>query len=208
MENSFQTSFIPKKSIVATANVYSSRSSSSFFTKISVVILIIVGIVALGLFTYKSYLTKQKVKLSTSLLKVSDYFNKDTIDELQLFDKRVSSSKDILNSHLVFSPLFSLLNDLTIPSVQYTKFEEDATDKGFFVKISGIARDYKSVALQAGVFNSSKGRNLKDVVFSNLVRDKNSNITFDLDFKVDPALLSYEKNTLLDQSKNQAQAQP
>jgi hypothetical protein len=75
-----------------------------------------------------------------------------------------------------------------------------------FVRMSGVARDYKSVALQASVFNSAKGRYFKNVVFSNLTKDnKNGYILFDLDFMVDPALLSYEKNSLLEKLRPQAQ---
>ena len=68
------------------------------------------------------------------------------------------------------------------------------------MKIEGVARDYRSIALQADMFNSTKGLSFKNVVFSNLVKDKNNNIIFDLKFNVDPALLSYEKNNLLDNS--------
>ncbi len=75
---------------------------------------------------------------------------------------------------------------------------------GFSVKLSGVAEDYKSIALQADVFNSDKGRSFKNVVFSNLARDKNGNVTFDLQFTVDPSLLSYEKDALL----NPIQATP
>jgi hypothetical protein len=200
MENSFQTSFIPKKSIVTAASSATAHTSGGLLTKISAAILVIVGLAAGGLFLYNSYLVKQKAILSSSLIKVKDNFDKDTISELQLFDKRISASKDILSAHTVFSPVFGLLADLTIPSVQYTRFSESVGDKGFFISMSGVALDYKSVALQANAFNGSKGRYFKDVVFSNLSRDTNGTVSFDLNFSVDPALLSYEKNTLLEQA--------
>jgi hypothetical protein len=203
MENSFQTSFIPKKSIVTTTSSTVVRTSSGgLFTILSAIILVIVGLTAGGLFLYKNFLIKQKAELSSSLLKVKDHFDKDTISELQLFDKRIAASKEILSAHTVFSPVFSLLADLTIPAVQYTRFSESVGDKGFFVTISGVALDYKSVALQANAFNGSKGRYFKDVVFSNLNRDTSGSVSFDLSFSVDPALLSYEKNNLLEQASS------
>jgi hypothetical protein len=57
--------------------------------------------------------------------------------------------------------------------------------------MSGIARDYKSIALQADVFNTNEGRMFKDVVFSNITKDKNNYVTFNVEFNVDPKLLSY-----------------
>lgn len=208
MDNSFQTSFIPKKSMVATPSKVAG-APKSLLNIISVFILIIVGLMSGGFFLYKSYLIKQKDILSSSLSKVKDSFDKDTITQLQLFDKRISISKQILSSHIVFSPMFRLLADLTIPNVQYTKFTEDATENSFTVKISGVAKDYKSVAIQANIFNTSKGRYFKDIIFSNLVRDiKNGYVTFDLDFTVDPELLSYEKNNLLEGSQRNITTTP
>ena len=193
MENSFQTSFIPKKPV---ATDISRKQPKSLFSVLSVLLLIIIAVASAGLFVYKSYLAKQKEVLSSSLEKVRDSFERDTISELELFDKRASAAKQVLSSHIVLSPMFELLGTLTIPSIQYTKFEHQTNEKGFFVKISGLARDY-----QADVFNSTKGRSFKNVVFSNLTRDKSNNVGFDLEFIVDPSLLSYEKNSLLEKSK-------
>jgi hypothetical protein len=198
MENSFQTSFIPKKPIETEA--VASKPSVSLFMVITILLLIIMGIASGGLFLYKNYLINQKDVLSSSLIKVRDSFEKDTIDELGLFDKRTRAAKQILSSHIVLSPMFTLLGSITIPQIQYTKFEHQTVDKGFSVKISGLARDYKSIALEADMFNSSKGRSFRNVVFSNLTKQSNNYVGFDLGFDVDPTLLSYEKNNLLELS--------
>ncbi len=199
MENSFQTSFIPKKPVTTTTAVR--PRSTSLFTVIAVILMVLMGIASGGLFLYKNYLIKEKEVLSSSLLKVRDSFEKDTIDELELYDKRVGASKQILDGHIVLSPLFALLGELTIPEVQYTKFEHATTDKGFSVKVSGVSADYRSIALQADSFNSAKGRSFKNIVFSNLTKNKDNSVGFDLEFIVDPALLSYQKNVLIEGAK-------
>jgi len=201
MENSFQTSFIPKRPVTASAP---RPQPKSLFMVLSVILVVVIGLASVGLFIYKNYLIKQKEVLSESLGKVRDTFEKDTISELELYDKRASAAKKVLDSHIVLSPMFTLLGNLTIPSVQYTKFEHETTSKGFFVKISGQARDYRSIALQADVFNTTKGRSFKNVVFSNLTKDKNNLVGFELEFIVDPSLLSYEKNILLDRAQVKA----
>lgn len=207
MENSFQTSFIPKKPITSNISDKSSRPPTSILTLLAFLILIIIGGASVGLFLYKNYLIKQKEVLSISLQKVRDSFEKDTISELELYDKRVGASRKILNNHLVLSPMFALLGSLTLPSIQYTSLSHTSSSQGFSAKLSGAAVDYKSIALQADVFNSAKGRFFKDVVFSNLVKDKNNTITFNLEFNVDPALLSYEKNMAIEQIQAKAKAQ-
>lgn len=194
MENSFQTSFIPKKPVATTSAPV--KPQTSLFLVLSVFLLIVVGVSSAGFFFYKNYLIKQKQVLSESLAKARDTFEKDTIDMLELYDKRVGAAKQVLDGHIVLSPLFVLLGDLTIPEVQYTKFEHTTTDKGFEVTMSGVAHDYRSIALQADAFNSAKGRSFKNVVFSNLTKNKNNSVGFDVEFIVDPSLLSYEKNVL------------
>jgi hypothetical protein len=194
--NSFQTSFIPKKPI-ASSNTSVVRGPTNFFAIFSIFVLIIMGAISGGLYLYKGYLQQQKDSLATSIVKGRDSFDKDTIDELSLFDKRSKASKQILNNHVVISPMFELLGNLTIPSIQYTKFSQKTTSGTFSVQMSGSASDYKSIALQADIFNTAKGRFFKNVVFSNLTKDKRNFVLFDLAFDVDPSLLSYENNILL-----------
>jgi hypothetical protein len=202
MENSFQTSFIPKKPVTTEVVSSSSGSSVSLFKVITILLLIVMSIASGGLFLYKNYLINQKAVLSDSLSKARDSFEQGTIDELSLFDKRTKAAKQILSGHIVLSPMFALLGSITIPQIQYTKFEHQTTDKGFSVKISGVASNYKSIALQADMFNSSKGRSFRNVVFSNLTKQDNNYVGFDLGFDVDPSLLSYEKNSLIELSNN------
>ncbi len=200
MENSFQTSFIPKKPITTTTGSGYSRAPTSIFTVLAFIFLVIMGLASGGLFLYKNYLIKQESILSSSLERVKETFEKNTLDELELYDKRVSAAKSVLDKHIIFSPMFALLGTITIPSVQYTNFSQDSNSQGFSVKLSGTSSDYKSIALQADAFNSAKGRLFKNVVFSNINKTKNNNVVFDIEFLVDPTLLSYEKNILAEKT--------
>jgi hypothetical protein len=202
MENSFQTSFIPKRPVTTSiASSSSKKEPVSILVFISIFILFIMILASAGAFLYKSYLVKQEESLSASLAATRDSFEKDTIDELSLFNKRNETAKNILTGHLVFSPMFSLLGDVTIPLIQYTKFNQETSKNVTTVKIEGIAQDYRSIALQADMFNSKKASPFKNVVFSNIVKDKNNNINFNLKFNVDKNLLSYEKNSLIDEKE-------
>lgn len=195
MENSFQTSFIPKKPIIDNGYVPGKQARTvSISMVVSVSILVIMIAATGGLYFYRDLLQKNKNQLSADLLKKRDSFDKDTISNLELYDKRSTVAGNLLKKHIVLSPLFEVLNELTLPSIQYTKFEHTIDKDQFVVKISGLASDYKSIALQADVFNTGRGTMLKDLIFSNLSKNKNNYVTFDLEFTVDPELLSYSKN--------------
>jgi len=204
MDNSFQTSFIPKKPV--TPGVPSVRAPRSLFSVIATFLLVAVLVISLGLFVYKIYLTKQKESFTNSLVSAKDSFEQGTIDELELFNKRTESAKELLNKHIAISPIFKLLQEITIPSIQYTSFEQTTDDNGFLVKMVGTAKDYRSIALQADMFSSSKGLSFKNVVFSNLVKDKNNNIVFDLKFNVDPTLISYDNANSLNNTTADTQS--
>jgi hypothetical protein len=194
MENSFQTSFIPKKPIVANSSVSNTSNNTSITMVVSIFIMVVMLVASGGLYLYKNYLQNNKAVLSGNLKKIKDSFDNNTIVNLALYDKTSSVAKQILENHIVLSPLFQLINELTLSSIQYTKFEHKVTNGVFSVSMSGIARDYKSIALQADVFSTPKGRMLQNVIFSNLTKDKNNNVTFNVEFDVDSTLLSYSNN--------------
>jgi hypothetical protein len=194
MENSFQTSFIPKKPITSSNNL-SGKEPVNFFYIITTFLFILSILASGGLFGYKLYLEKQREGLSSSLLATRDSFEKETINELNSFYKKTESAKEVLGSHVALSPVFKLIGDITIPQVQYLRFEEQINEKGVLtVNISGIAKDYRSIALQSDVFSSPKGIAFNNVLFSNLIKDKNDNVNFNLKFNIDQKVFSYEKS--------------
>ncbi len=202
MENSFQTSFIPKKPITSNESV-SAKEPTNFFSLVTIFLLIVSVLISIGLFVYKVYLIKQQDTLSSSLLLTKDSFEKNTIDELELFDRRTESAKNILANHVATSPLFTALENVTIPQVQYLNFDQKIDDSGVIsITLKGLAQDYKSIVLQSNIFGGPKGASFKNVLFSNLTKDKNNNVGFNLKFNIDPDLLSYEKNNLLEQTNS------
>lgn len=194
MENSFQTSFIPKKPV---DDVIKRKHHTDLFTVISILLLVITILASGSLYVYKVYLEKNKESLSSSLEKSRVSFEEETIKQLESFDKRASSAKEILANHKVVTPLFTLLEDITIPNVQYTKFTKESTKEGTTIKIEGVSKDYGSIAVQSDIFNSTKGRFFDNIVFSDLLKGTDGLVNFKLSFTVNPDLLSYEKSLLV-----------
>ena len=195
MEPNFQTSFIPKKPMIeerATA-----PRPIGFLTIISLFILITVLVVAGGLFFYKGIISGNLTEMSESLKVAESRYEPAKILELQVLDKRLRAADEILSSHASITPIFELLQKVTMKTVRYTKFSYNTgTEKAkkVAIKLTGTAVGYKSIALQSDIFTENK--QLVDPLFSNLVLDDKGNVLFDLEFSVDPSFIDYEQTIL------------
>ena len=124
-------------------------------------------------------------------------FEPSKIAELQVLDKRLQASSEILSKHIAVTPIFAALQTITMKTVRYTRFSYDfgsGKDAKIVVKMSGLAVGYRSVALQSDLF--AKNKNLIDPVFSNLTLDNSGNVIFDLEFSVDPSFVDYKQMLL------------
>jgi len=188
MEQNFQTSFIPKKPIIKERAIYAQPVGIFFIA--SVFILFTVLLTTGGLYFYKGILTRKIVGMENTLNLARNRFEPAKITELQVLDKRLRASTEILSKHIAVTPIFKALETITMKTVRYTKFsyilENDKKAK-VTVKMSGIAVGYKSVALQSDLF--AKNKNIIDPIFSNLTLDNSGNVLFDLEFLVDPSFV-------------------
>lgn len=209
MEPNFHTSFIPKKPVVQ-ERVAPVRFIG-FFSIVAIFILFSALLFTLGLYFYKGVLIKNIADMVNTLNLAKDRFEPSKITEFQILDKRLQASSEILSRHIVATPIFEALSLITMKTVRYTKFSydlgsasasqnADQKNNKVSVKMSGIAIGYRSIALQADLFNTKDiGKNFIDPVFSNLTLDDKGNVLFDLQFSVDPSFVDY-KQTLLTQS--------
>lgn len=201
MEPNFQTSFIPKKPIIP------ERSAPSrpvgLLVVVSIFILLTVLLSSLALYFYKGVLAKNISQMENDLNLAKNRFEPSKITELQVLDKRLRASSEVLSQHTAITPIFQLLELLTMKTIRYTKFsynigsDNDPKNAGMVVKMAGQAIGYRSIALQADLLSANK--NLINPIFSNLTLDGSGNVLFDLEFSVDPSLVNY-KQMLLTQS--------
>jgi hypothetical protein len=194
MEQNFQTSFIPKKPMIEERAVVSGPVSLP--TIISIFIFFTMLIATGGLYFYNGILDKNIIQMENDLNLAKNRFEPSKIIQLQVLDKRLKASNEILSKHIATSPIFKALQSITLKTISYTKFgydfnSDDTKNTKITVKMSGIALGYKSVALQSDLFATNK--NLIDPVFSNLALDDKGSVTFDLEFSVDPDFVNYKK---------------
>lgn len=201
MDKDFQTSFIPKKPV--TGNRIPIGNPSSFLNIVTMFIFLAVLISTGVLFFYEKSIEINISKMQNDLVLSKERFDPAQIQKFQVLDKRLKSSTDILNKHVVITPIFQALEELTMKSIQYTKFNyvlSTVEQPDILVKMSGIANDYRSVALQSELY--AKNKNLIDPVFTKLSLDDSGKVLFDLDFSVDPKFLNYKSNLAVTNSTN------
>jgi len=192
MEQNFQTSFIPKKPMIEERTV--KARPVNFFTVISIIVLFTMLISAGGVYFYRGVVNKSIASKQNTLLLAQSRFEPARIEQLQTLDKRLKASTDILQKHIAVSPIFEILEDITMKTVRYTEFSyEQGGDKDIKVVISmsGEAVGYRSIALQSELFGRES--RLIDPVFSNLTLNNNGNVIFDLQFSVAPSLVQYQE---------------
>lgn len=191
MDKEFQTSFIPKKTVIESPKRVGG-SGGGIVNLIAFIVFIASLISAGAAYFYRSSVSSNIELYKSSLAKARDQFEPGAIAELQILDKRLNAATDILQNHVAVSPIFEILQDLTLPTVRYSDFSYaiDDTKKIVEVTMKGEAKDYNFIALQADLFAENKF--IKNPIFSDFVLDQTSNIDFNLTFSVDRSLISYE----------------
>ena len=202
MEPNFQTSFIPKKPM--TRERVTKTRSVSIFSLISFFILLTVVLATGGMYFYKGVQKKNIEDMANDLGLAKKRFKPSKITELQILDRRLIASTEVLANHVSITPIFEALQAITMKTVRYTKFRyeldnNDGKNPKVKIMMSGQAIGYASIALQSDLFGEKEeGKNFIEPVFSNLSLDDKGNVLFDLAFSVDPSFVNY-KQTLLTQ---------
>jgi len=174
----------------------------SLITLVSIFILFAALLASGGLYFYRGVMARSISKMENDLNLAKNRFEPSKITELQVLDRRLNSATEILAKHIAISPVFEALQDITMKTVRYTKFDYELgveQNSNVIIKLQGQAVGYRSVALQSDLF--TKNEHLFDPVFSNLSLDDKGNVLFDLEFSVDPSFVDYKKTLLRESSQ-------
>lgn len=200
MNRETQTSFIPKTLL--------SRSAEKIPQTISLtmVIAILALLLSLGLwggsYAYRSLLDRainapctasagggrQSCGLQSSIERVRQDLDQATTIFLKRLNDKLLIGQTLINGHQTLVPVFKLLEELTLPSIYYTRFSFD----GRTATIEGRAANYEDIAVQTQVFDRDRGR-VKSFIFSDLDLDSLGNVIFKLVLNVEPEVTSYRE---------------
>ncbi len=189
MDPRFQTSFIPKKPIVAQSSVRT-PANINLFALIATVIFVTTLAVGGAAFFYERVLAKQIESDKASLERARGAFDPELIAQIVRFDTRIETARKLIEQHVSVGPLFQFVADITLPSVRFNNFEFSyLSPEEVEVSMTGQAKSYASVALQSDVLNDQK--NLTEVTVGDMDLGNAGDISFSVTGKVNPALLRY-----------------
>ncbi|OHB24227.1 MAG: hypothetical protein A2542_02455 [Parcubacteria group bacterium RIFOXYD2_FULL_52_8] len=195
-----QTSFIPKKSLAASGGG-GGRRPVGVLLLLSILVFVTAALVHAGAWLYESQLEGSIANKRDMLKKAEAAFDPGILEVLNRLDAKITAaqgngqSSGLLVRHITLLPLIEYLERATLPSVRFRSFKYEYSDSApIGLKLTGVAQNYKSVALQSDVFTASgTARPLNDIVFSDLNLDAQGGVGFNFTATVDPRLLSYRE---------------
>ncbi|MCC6198602.1 hypothetical protein IT401_00035 [Candidatus Nomurabacteria bacterium] len=214
MDPQIPTSFIPKRPV--TNSIVSTSSSGSHATGLLSLLTVIVTVATvlslIGVVLFEKSLVSQKERMEQSIGDARSTIGADFLTDMKRLNARIGGVKELLQTHIVISPIFSALEATTLRSIQYKSFQyqftiDPATKEQLVqVTLTGEAKNYSSIALQSDAY--AQNTLIKNPVFSDLtIDDKTSVVKFRLTFDVAPADLSFQ--TFIDaKAKSQSQSIP
>ena len=187
MATNFQSSFIPKETITGKSGGVGNKSILSF---LGLLFLIISIVASVGLFIYKGMLGGELEELKSSLILAESAIDKDAVEKITIFNKKLNLIKEILDKHQASSNFLGLLSSSTVSGVQFSELKYNyLSTGGLDVKLRGKSSAYDTLALQENEF--SKLKEIKKAKFSNLSLVEKGLVGFELDVSVDPVISIY-----------------
>jgi hypothetical protein len=155
---------------------------------LSSVLLIIVILICFGLWGYKISLNKNKKMLFARFEELQSQRDLDLEASFMELKERIGNFKDILGKRIYSLNIFKMLEELTLPQVQYTSFNTDLNQLTVILKTE--AANYNTLAKQVFVFKEDS--RIKKVEFSVINLGKGGWVSSDLELELNPDFLYYE----------------
>jgi len=193
MDTRLRTSFVPKKTLVMRGDTPGNRPALSPAVSLGVIIFFLTIAVSAGVFLYKALLQKQVDKEQTDLIAAKEALvDEKWTNDLKRLDNRLKTSRTLLDTHTVVSPVFDLISRTTLKTVRFSSLDLTiGSNNSVSVKMNGEANGYTSIALLSDSFGADKA--WVNPLFSGvaLATDKKT-VTFSYSGSVDPLLVLYK----------------
>ncbi len=192
MEPRFKTSFIPKTSLPAQgdggAHAASPKRGSTLL--LSAGVLFIASLTAAGaLYAYRSYLVNDIAYKADLLQEERKSIDPALIRAMARHMARIEAAKKILAAHIAPTVLFSFLEEITLENVRYASMRMAANEGSIQVALQGEATNFEAVALQSDVYGNN--RMVRRALFSDVNRNSEGLVLFNVDATMDPRFLRY-----------------
>jgi len=216
MAQEFQTSFIPTGKQTSTpSSMIPGGGGRPKKDILGTVLFLVTLVIFIGTALYTGYSVWYEKKLVTQIdaLKQELALIKESIVDgeigtIEKMNNRLKQSSGLLSSHIAPILLFTMLEDETLPTVTFTNFLFEANDQNYQVTAAGKAANFESIVYQSDVFGENSA--LRDVLFSNLQRTPEGDVTFSFSTFITPESVAYLSRdfSVLDQGEVTEESNP
>jgi hypothetical protein len=172
-------------------------------------VFVIALLLAASVFGYDWYLKQQAAEKRAELQQAQASIDTATVQSFIDLNNQLIEGKRILDSHLVFSDIFGVIETLSPVNVRLNSLLLSATDaRSGLLSAEGTAASFNALAALSEALGDD-GR-IKDAVFSGIAVDRNTErVSFGLSATVDPSLLAFRADTFEPVEMSvEAQAEP
>lgn len=180
------TSFVPRQPVETKRPVH---SGVNLFLILSLAVLGISVLAAVGMFGYNYYLKSSLEAKAAELAAAEARVNEGTIEDFVRLRDRLASGGDLLSNQVVLSKFMDTLEELTLQNVRFNSMEVIvANDRTATIEAEGTARTFNALAAQSNAFAQVRG--IKRAIFSDIALSDTRLVTFTLTADVDNDLLT------------------
>lgn len=172
------TSFVPKQPVQPGAN-RQMHSGNNVFLVASLLLAVVMCVIAGGVFAYDKFLTHTLATKEALLADAQAKVDQNTIEDFVRLRNRLSSSKDLLNSHIKISQFFDDLESVTLQNVRFSSMKLSvAGDNTAKLQMAGTAKTFNALAAQSNAFAADK--HFKRAIFSGIGINDQKLVSFTL----------------------------
>ena len=182
------TSFVPRSaSALARQTQDQSIGGYALFAYIT---LGTIFLLAIGTFGYDRILASMQSSREAALLEAQKSIDIATVEGFVQLRNRLNSSSTLLANHVALSGFFVLLEKVLPTTVRFTSFHLTfGANKKVKLDGAGVAKSFNALAAVSTAF--AKDGRIKDAIFSNLVVNKDSSVSFILSAVIDPKVVAF-----------------
>ena len=193
MDNNPKVSFIPKSSLVREESFMARKRPRSILGFLGNFSLILVLGSYATVYLYGISLSNDIKSRTDEIQSAQKAFEQaPEIAKAKIFRARADVALELLNGHIVVSPIFDFLSKNTLQDIEYSSFELTRDEKGLHAVLNGEAVDYKTLAYQADVLRQ-KNAEITDLSINHIVLTDYGSVKFDVTLYFSKDFLSYSK---------------
>ncbi|MFT7557470.1 MAG: hypothetical protein ACI83D_000135 [Planctomycetota bacterium] len=190
MDKEFNTTFIPKQAPLP-SQVHKINRPVGILSVIAGVLFFAAIFSLIGVYVWENITINEIGVTQGRIENARAELDNEFITELKTVDNRLKIGAHLLSKHTTVSPFISLLEDSTLPSLEYVSMSYTLDEGIPTVSLQGQALTFQNIAQQAEVFNTIAL--FQQHFFDGFSLDDVGRVNFGLSIELDPELLKFSE---------------